>query len=196
MENWISWIPGLMLGVALSAGSGFRIFIPLLTSNLAARFGWVDLSDNFAWMASDTATIVLLVATIAEVAAYYIPFVDNLLDTIAVPSSVAAGTILTSQFLEINDPALQWGLGLLAGGGVAGTVQAGTSLLRLGSTKFTGGLGNGVFSTFENIVSSVVSLVAVWLPIVMGILALLFVVWLIKKISKLGFKKKQISPSD
>ena len=193
MENWISWIPGLMLGVALSAGSGFRIFIPLLTSNLAARFGWVDVSENFAWMASDTATIVLMVATLVEIAAYYIPFIDNLLDTIAMPSSVAAGTILTSQFLEINDPAIQWGLGLLAGGGVAGTVQAGTSLLRLGSTKFTAGLGNGVFSTFENIISSIISLIAVWLPIFMGILALLFVVWIIRKISKLGFKKKQTS---
>ena len=193
MENWISWIPGLMLGVALSAGSGFRIFIPLLTSNLAARFGWVDVSENFAWMASDTATIVLLVATLVEIAAYYIPFIDNLLDTIAMPSSVAAGTILTSQFLEINDPAIQWGLGLLAGGGVAGTVQAGTSLLRFGSTKFTAGLGNGVFSTLENIISSIISLIAVWLPIIMGILALLFVVWIIRKISKLGFKKKQTS---
>lgn len=192
MENWISWIPGLMLGVALSAGSGFRIFIPLLTSNLAARFGWVDLSENFAWMASDTATVVLLVATLAEIAAYYIPFIDNLLDTIAMPSSVAAGTILTSQFLEINDPAIQWGLGLLAGGGVAGTVQTGTSLLRLGSTKFTAGLGNGVVSTIENIISTVVSLVAVWLPIFMGILTLLFLIWLFKKISKV-FKNKPSS---
>jgi hypothetical protein len=193
MENWISWIPGLMLGVALSAGSGFRIFIPLLTSNLAARFGWVDLSENFAWMASDTATVVLLVATLAEIAAYYIPFIDNLLDTIAMPSSVAAGTILTSQFLEINDPAIQWGLGLLAGGGVAGTVQTGTSLLRLGSTKFTAGLGNGVVSTIENIISTVVSLVAVWLPIFMGILTLLFLIWLFKKISKIKITRNKIT---
>ena len=59
----------------------------------------------------------------------------------------------STQFLKINDPLIQYGLGLLAGGGVAGTIQAGTSLLRLGSTKFTGGIGNGFLSTFENIIS-------------------------------------------
>lgn len=193
MENWISWIPGLMLGVALSAGSGFRIFIPLLISNLSARFGWVDLSENFQWMASDTATIVLSVATLVEIGAYYIPFIDNLLDTIAIPSSVAAGTLLTSQFLEINDPALQWGLGLLAGGGVAGTVQAGTSLLRLGSTKFTAGTGNGVFSTLENILSSLFSLVAIWLPVFMGFLALILVYWIVRKFTR--NRKKSSLPS-
>jgi hypothetical protein len=47
MEEWLSWLPGLLLGIALSAGSGFRVFIPLLVSNLAARFGLVSVSDNF-----------------------------------------------------------------------------------------------------------------------------------------------------
>lgn len=177
-----SWIPGLLLGVALSAGSGFRIFIPLLISNLAARMGWVSLSDDFAWMASDSATILLVVATIAETGAYYIPFIDNLLDTLALPASVLAGTLLTSQFLEIHDPVIQWGLALVAGGGVAGTVQAGTSLLRLGSSKFTAGTGNGIVSTVENILSSLVSLLAVWLPVIMGILTLLFAFWILKKL--------------
>jgi len=177
-----SWIPGLLLGVALSAGSGFRIFIPLLISNLAARMGWVSLSDDFAWMTSDSATILLVVATIAETGAYYIPFIDNLLDTLALPASVLAGTLLTSQFLEIHDPVIQWGLALVAGGGVAGTVQAGTSLLRLGSSKFTAGTGNGIVSTVENILSSLVSLLAVWLPVIMGILTLLFAFWILKKL--------------
>lgn len=179
MENWI---PGLLLGVALSAGSGFRIFIPLLISNLAAKMGWVDLSDSFAWMASDSATVLLVVATVAETAAYYIPFIDNLLDTLALPASVLAGTLLTSQFLEINDPLIQWGLALVAGGGVAGTVQAGTSLLRLGSSKFTAGTGNSIVSTAENILSSLVSLLAVWLPVIMGIFTLLFAFWILKKL--------------
>ncbi len=183
-----SWIPGLLLGIGLSAGSGFRIFIPLLVSNLAAKMGWVSLAGDFAWMASDSATIILVVATIAETCAYYIPFVDNLLDTLAMPASVLAGTLLTSQFLEMNDPVIQWGLALVAGGGVAGTVQAGTSLLRLGSTKFTAGAGNGIFSTIENFLSSLLSLLAVWLPVIMGFFTLFFVLWLLKKI----FRKRQI----
>ena len=182
MEEWLSWLPGLLLGVALSAGSGFRVFIPLLVSNLAARFGLVSVSDNFGWMLSNTATFVLLVASVVEIASYYIAFIDNLLDGIALPASVVAGTLLTTQFLKIDDPTLQWGLGILAGGGVAGTIQAGTSLIRLGSTKFTGGFGNGFFSTFENFLSVAISLISLWIPLIMGVLAILLVFWMLKKL--------------
>jgi hypothetical protein len=187
MEEWLSWLPGLLLGVALSAGSGFRVFIPLLVSNLAARFGLVSVSDNFGWMLSNTATFVLLVASVVEIASYYIAFIDNLLDGIALPASVVAGTLLTTQFLKIDDPTLQWGLGILAGGGVAGTIQAGTSLIRLGSTKFTGGFGNGFFSTFENFISVAISLISLWIPLIMGVLAILLVFWMLKKL----FSKKK-----
>ena len=189
MENYLALIPALLLGVALSAASGFRIFIPLLVSNLATKFGFFSLASNFAWMGSTTTTIVLSVAVLAELAAYYVPVVDNLLDTIAAPVAVGAGTLLTTSFLKIDDPVLQWGLGLVAGGGVAGTIQAGTSLLRLGSTKFTGGLGNATFSTLENGISLFISLISVWLPVFMGVSALLFVVWLLRKLMR-QFRKK------
>lgn len=191
MEDLVSWLPGLLLGIALSAGSGFRVFIPLLVSNLAAKFGLVSVSENFQWMMSNTTTIVLVVASVVEIASYYIAFIDNLLDSIALPASVAAGTLLTTQFLKIDDPTLQWGLGILAGGGVAGTIQAGTSLIRLGSTKFTGGIGNGFFSTFENILSVGISLISLWIPLIMGVLAILLVFWMLKKLFS---KKKKLTP--
>lgn len=111
MEEIVALLPGLFLGVALSAGSGFRVFIPLLVSNLVAKFGLVSVSENFQWMTSNSATIVLLLATVVEIASYYITYVDNLLDSIAIPASVVAGTLLTTQFLKIEDPMLQWGLG-------------------------------------------------------------------------------------
>lgn len=177
---WL-WITAILLGVALSASSGFRVFIPLLVSNLATRFGWINLTENFDWMASDTATIVFAVATIVEIGAYYIPFLDNLLDTLAIPSSVIAGTLLTSQFIPISDPIMQWGLGLVAGGSVAGTVQGGTSLLRLASTKFTAGIGNSIFSTIENVISTVSSIIAIFIPVLMGILALILFIWIVRR---------------
>ena len=182
MEELVSWLPGLLLGVALSAGSGFRVFIPLLVSNLAAKFGMVEVSENFQWMTSNSTTIVLMVASVVEIASYYITFIDNILDSISLPASFVAGTLLTILFLKINYPTLQCGLGILAGGGVEGTIQAGTSLIRLGSTKFTGGIGNGFFSTFENFLSIVISLVSLWIPLIMGVLAVLFVVWILKKL--------------
>jgi hypothetical protein len=191
VQNLVQLLPSLMLGIALSAASGFRIFIPLLVANLAGKFGVFALADNMVWLADTPVTIVLAVASVFELAAYYIPVVDNLLDTIATPAAVVAGTLISTSFLQIDDPIVQWGLGLVAGGGVAGTIQAGTSLLRLGSTKFTGGLGNNFLSSFENAMSVIVSLLAVWLPIFIGFIALYFVIWVWRKL----YSRKAKSPS-
>mgnify|MGYP000159150098 CR=1 FL=1 len=178
----VSFLPALMLGVALSAASGFRIFVPLLVASLAGRFGVFSLADNMAWLSDTPATIVLAAAVVLELAAYYIPVVDNLLDTIAGPSAVLAGTLLTSSFLQIDDPSIQWGLGLVAGGGVAGTIQAGTSLLRLGSTKFTAGLGNNILASFENGMSVFISLISLLIPVFIGGITLFFVIWIWRKL--------------
>jgi Domain of unknown function (DUF4126) len=186
MENWLALVPSLFLGIALSASSGFRIFVPLLVSNLAVKFGAIGITPDFAWMASNTATGILSIACLAEIASYYVTYIDNILDSIALPASVIAGTLLTSQFLPIDDPAIKWGLGLLAGGGVAGTIQSSTTLLRLASTKFTGGIGNGFISTFENFTSVIVTILAIWLPIIMGVLAIILTVFLLRKV----FRKK------
>ena len=191
-EHIVQLIPALLLGIGLSAASGFRIFVPLLVANLAAKFGIFQLADNMSWMAETPTTIVLMVALVFEMAAYYVPVLDNLLDTIAAPVAVGAGTLLTTSFLQIDDPMFQWGIGLLAGGGVAGTVQAGTSLLRLGSTKFTGGLGNGILSSVENALSVFISLFAVWIPVLIGIGVLFAVMWIWRKLYD-RFKQKDVS---
>jgi hypothetical protein len=184
-----TWLMSLGLGLALSASSGFRIFVPLLVSNLATKLGLVSVSPDFQFMGSHTATLVLAVACIVEIGSYYVTYIDNFLDTLAVPASVVAGTLLTTQFLQIDEPVLKWGLGLIAGGGMAGTVQSGTSLLRLASTKFTGGLGNGFLSTAENIMAVVVSVISFWIPIIMGIISLFLVYFLLKKLFNKNKKK-------
>lgn len=177
-----SLIPSLMLGIALSAASGFRVFVPLLIANLAGQFNVFTLSENMAWLGETPASIILAVAAVFELAAYYVPVIDNLLDTIATPAAVIAGTILTASFLQIEDPVMQWGLGLIAGGGVAGTIQAGTSFLRLGSTKFTGGLGNNILTSIENGLSFFLSIVGLVFPIFIGAIALYFVIWVWRKL--------------
>ncbi|AFK01972.1 hypothetical protein Emtol_0821 [Emticicia oligotrophica DSM 17448] len=184
-------IISLAVGIALSACSGFRVFIPMLVANLATRFHIFDLSTGFEWLGSATATYILGAATIAEIMAFYIPVVDNLLDTITTPASFIAGTILTTSFLKIDSPELQWTLGILAGGGLAGTIQAGTGLLRLTSTKFTGGFGNPFLATLENIISIFFSILTLWLPILVAILGILLFIWLLKNILKRFKKKKQ-----
>ena len=191
MEQYISFLPSLCLGVCLSACAGFRIFVPLLLANLALKFHVMpfSLGQDFSWLGTDTALIVLIAATIGEILAYYLPFVDNLLDTIATPTSIVAGTILTTSILQIDDPSLRWALGIIAGGGVAGTISAGTSLLRLGSSKFTGGVGNPVLATIENIFSIGLGVFSFFIPVLFACCIFLAVVYILRKL----MSKKRVS---
>lgn len=181
MEIFLS----ICLGLGLSASSGFRVFLPMLVANIAAMSGWVTPGESFAWLSTWPAFFLLLTASIAEIGGYYIPFIDNLLDTIATPAAVIAGTLLSTSFIQIDNPVLHWGLGLIVGGGTAGLVQVGTGLLRLLSSKTTAGLGNPVVSTAENIASFSLSGMAIFLPLIAMVLVVLLVLWLFKRIASL-----------
>ncbi len=175
------------VGVGLAACCGFRIFVPLLIASAATKFGFIDTMAGFEWMGTWTALFGLLVATMLEVGAYYVPWLDNVLDTIATPTSIIAGTLLSTTFLHIDNPVLHWGLGLILGGSSAGIVQAGTSLLRLGSSATTGGLANPVVASGENIASIVLSIFSILLPLVTAIVIGLVLVFIM---SQLAAKRK------
>ncbi|MFC5408796.1 DUF4126 domain-containing protein [Larkinella bovis] len=176
----MEWLMSLCLGIALSACCGFRIFVPMLVACLALKLGWISVGPGFEWLSSWTAFFVLATATLLEIGAYYIPWLDNAFDTVATPIAFVAGTILTTSFVEIDIPMLKWGLGLIAGGGTAGLIQAGTSLLRIGSTATTGGLGNPVVASAENIASFGLSLLAVLLPVLAAFLIFVILVFFIR----------------
>jgi hypothetical protein len=177
MENFLS----VFLGLGLASAAGFRVFVPLLFTNIASLLGYYDFGQGLEWMGTWTAFAVLLSATIVEIAGYYIPIVDHFLDTVALPASIMAGTILATSFVKLEDPTLRWALGLIVGGGAAGIVQAGTSLLRLGSTATTGGLANPIVATSENIFSILLSILSLILPFLMAGCAFLFLIYIIKK---------------
>jgi len=174
----------LLLGIGLSASCGLRVFVPLLVANVAFLSGYLPLNTGFEWMGSWVAFGILLVATLTEIGAYYIPWLDHLLDTIALPTAFVAGTLLTTSVLGDASPVLRWVLGLIVGGGSAGVVQAGTGLIRLGSSATTGGLGNPVVATLENTLSILFSVLTLWVPLMIGLLALLLVGFLIRKLLK------------
>ena len=191
----MNYILAICLGIGLSASCGFRVFVPLLAANLAAKFNLYHFSSGFEWMGGTTATIIFAVATVLEIGAYYLPFVDNLLDHIATPLAVAAGTLLTTSYLGGDiSPAMKWGTGLIVGGSAAGIVGAGTSLLRLGSTTTTGGLANPAVSTAENGMSIGWSILALLLPVIIAILTLLLLFWIVGKISKIFRGRKPKEP--
>ena len=172
------------MGIALSACAGFRVFVPMLAGALAARFGIIDLPADLQWLDGWAAIICFGTAAVAEIAAYYIPFVDNILDTIATPLSIAAGTVLASSILPIagQEPLVRWGVALLAGGSAAGTIQLGTGLLRLFSSKATVGMGNPVVSTTENAAAIGGSVLSLIIPVVIAVLLVALIVWILVKI--------------
>src|SRR5215467_9763515 len=130
---WAALI-GIAVGLALSTAAGLRVFVPLLLTGLAARLGYLKLTPGMAWIASDAALVAFTTAAVLEVAAYHIPWLDNLLDTIATPAAVTAGVIMTAAVTPELSPFLRWSLAVLAGGSAAGLVQAATALLRLKSS--------------------------------------------------------------
>jgi hypothetical protein len=176
-------ITSLALGIGLSACCGFRVFVPMLVTNIAALSGHYHFGQDFAWMGTMTAFYIFASATLLEIIAYYIPWVDNLLDSIATPASIIAGTILTTAFISGDlSPTLKWVLGFLVGGGSAGVVQLGTTLTRLTSTATTAGFANPIVATVENILSIIFSILSVFLPILLAVGAVLFVMFLGKKL--------------
>jgi hypothetical protein len=174
METLLS----ICLGIGLSAACGFRVFVPLLIVNIAALSGHLTLAHGFEWLGSYPALVAFSVATALEIAGYYIPWVDHLLDTIATPAAVVAGTIVTASLVSDMSPFLRWTLAVIAGGGAAGLVQGTTVGLRATSTATTGGLGNSLFATIElggAVFTSVAALVAPVVVVLLLALALVVV---------------------
>ena len=158
-------IIALCLGITLSAACGFRVFVPPLVMSLAAIYGHYPLSSEFEWLGTEEAAIALAIATILEFSAYYIPIVDNLLDTVQVPIAVGIGTMITAATLGHTDPVLQWTLAAIAGGGTAGIMGTLASLTRLASTGITGGLGNFIVATIEAVGSISLSILGISFPL-------------------------------
>ncbi len=156
----------ILLGVGLSAATGMRIFVPALLASLATQQGFISPGEGFAWMGTWPAIIAFGVATVVEVGAYYVPWVDNALDTIAGPGAVVAGGLIATSFIDIDSEALRWMLGMIAGGSTAGLVQTGTALLRAGSSVTTGGVANPVVSTGELVGAASMSVLSVLAPLI------------------------------
>lgn len=182
MDGWLS----LLLGIGLSAACGFRVFVPLLVMSLASQDGHLALAPGFEWIATPEACGVFAVATVCEVLSYYIPWWDNLLDSLSSPAAVAAGIITTASVLTDTSPFLQWTLAVIAGGGAAGMVQTGTVLVRGASSFTTGGLGNPIVATVEAVASTITSIVALIAPLVAIIAVATLVFVAAKKLRRKG----------
>jgi Domain of unknown function (DUF4126) len=183
----------LALGIGLAAAVGLRVFLPLLVVAVAAYFGKIPLAPAFSWLASLPAIVMLAIAAVVEVAGYYIPGVDNLLDTISAPLALIAGTLVVAAPLWDLPPLLKWTAAILAGGGTAGLAHGVTSLLRAKSTVTTGGLANPVLATGELGGSLALSILALAVPFIALLLVVLLLVVVYRLARRLARARKPAS---
>ena len=183
-------IIALSIGLSLAAASGFRVFLPPMIMSGAINLELISPSGEFAFLDGWVIFGVLTVAVIVEVGGYLVPWVDNLLDIIATPAAAIAGVLMMGTMLDDLDPAVQWSMSIIAGGGVAGTVQTGTVAIRALSTGTTGGLANPVISIIEAILAIVVTILALLAPLIAVGLVVVGLIYALRAIGARKEKKK------
>ena len=179
MSDQIPFLPYIIsafIGIGLAAATGFRVFMPMFAVSLASYLGWIPMNESFEWLAGLPTFITTGIAMIAEILAYYIPFIDHLLDTISVPLATIAGSVMfASQFADIGTFP-QWALALIAGGGTAAAISSGFAGTRAASTATTGGLGNSVVATTETAGAGIMSFLALVAPVIAFIAAVALII--------------------
>lgn len=184
-------ITAVAIGIGLAASAGFRVFVPMLVAAIAAKTGILPLNESFMWLSSWPSIAILGTATIVEILAYYIPVVDNLLDTIATPLAVVAGTLLLTSVLPIDSELMKWITGAAVGGGSAAVVQSGSALTRLTSTKLTAGVGNPVVATVENVAAAGTSILSLVIPFFILAIFLLLIILIFTSLRRRMRKKRE-----
>ena len=181
----------LSLGLGLAAACGFRVFIPPLMMGVGSRLDLYSLEGSFVWVDDTWAIAIFTVATLLEIGGYFIPWIDNLLDTVATPAAIIGGIFVTSASLEGElDTSAQWTLSVIAGGSVSGVIQLGTVATRAISTGTTGGLANPIISLLEAVASILCILISLFLVAIIPIV-IIFLVW--KSIKYIQITKKEIA---
>lgn len=177
---------GLCIGIGLSAACGFRVFVPLLVMSIAAVMGWFEPMKGFEWLSMPSVCIALGFATLCEIGAYYIPWLDNALDSIATPAAMVAGTLTTmavssgemSQFAS-------WASAIIVGGGTASAVQLTSVAARGVSTATTGGVANPILSTGEWIGALMISILSLVAPILVVLVVIVFMVVVVRWVRRI-----------
>lgn len=178
----------IAMGVGLAAAVGFRVFVPMLVLSIAAYSGHLTLTSGLAWLGTPAALLMLTVATVVEILAYYLPGVDNALDVVSAPAALVAGTVVSAAVMTDLPPMVRWTTAVIAGGGAAGVIQGLTSLLRAKSTTMTAGLGNHVIATGELAGALIISLLALGAPLAAVAVVILFC-WFAVRVLRRVFRK-------
>jgi len=176
-----SIISQLLTAFGLASASGLNAYIPLLTVALIARLtNLLKLNPPFDILTNEWVIGVLVLLLIVEIVVDKIPAADTINDVIQTFVRPTAGAILfaaSTSAIDLN-PILAVILGLVLAFGVHATKATARPVV----TASTGGIGNPVVSTAEDVVSLVVSILALAVPILIGIVLALIIAWLVWRV--------------
>ena len=181
---------GVAVGLGLASAAGFRVFVPLLIAAVASKWGALELAPGFEWLGSTPALAAFVTATLLEVAAYAVPWLDQLLDLVATPASMLAGMLVSASVLVDLPPILKWGAVLLAAG-AAGVTQGATVFTRFKSTVLTGGSANPAVAALELVAATVTSVLAIFLPLLTLVAVVLLFVFFTRRVHGILFGRKR-----
>lgn len=174
-------ITGIFTAFGLSASAGLNAYIPLLIVGLIGHYFPQTLTLAKPWdtLANPWIILLLCILVIIEMIADKVPAVNHVNDLIQTFIRPAAGAIAfaasTKAVTNIN-PVLALACGLL----IAGTVHvAKAGAVRPMVTATTGGVGNVPVSIAEDLVSTVVSLLAIIVPVLIGTLLIVLMAFII-----------------
>ena len=197
----------LCAGLGLSAACGLRVFLPLFVVSIAVRADMLVVGPSFEWLGATPAIVLFGTATVVEIVGFLVPWVDHALDLLAAPLAAIAGAVLMTSQLDIMipsdvsdalqatpllHPAVTWSLGIIMGATAASGVEAASIAGRVSSSVLTIGWLNPIYGMAETVLAMIVTLLAVWVPVLAGGMVLLllpivlFAVWRI-----LAWRRKQ-----
>ncbi len=169
--DWWTVALAALLGLGLAASTGLNTWLPLLLLSAAARLhlGGVQLNGSFAWLESNVALAVLLIATLIEVIADKVPAVDHMLHSIATfVRPLAAAMAVAAAFTKL-DPVPAAVIGLMIGAPAAIGMHSIKSATRVGSSITTLGCANPLLSLVEDAISLSLSTISILMPLVVPV---------------------------
>ena len=174
---------GVLTAFGLAASAGLNAYVPLLIIALMGRFTpWIALADPWDALTSWWVIGALILLTAVEFFADKVPAVNHVNDAIQTFIRPAAGAVLfaaSTGAVTSIDPIVAIIAGLLVAGGVHAVKSA---AVRPAVTATTGGAGNVPVSVAEDVLATVLSILAVLVPIVIGSLIVMltaFIIWLL-----------------
>ncbi len=175
-------LSGIFSAFGLSASAGLNAYIPLLVVSLLARYtDLIKLNPPWDAMTSWWVIGLLIILLVIEIFADKVPAVNHVNDIIQTFIRPVAGAILFAASAKVITgvhPVLALTAGLLVAGSVH-TVKA--AAVRPAVSVTTGGVGNVPVSIAEDIISTVLSILAILIPLMIGILiialTILVIMW-------------------